>query len=48
MVDDLKEKVGGDDLGLLLKDLATELKEVVAQRTTDQAFIERLSSALTP
>ena len=46
MGDDLKDKAGGDDISLLLKDLATQLKEVVAQRTADQAFMERIVQRL--
>ena len=46
MGDDLKGKAGGDDISLLLKDLATQLKEVVAQRTADQAFMERIVQRL--
>ena len=46
MGDDLKDKTGSEDISLLLKDLATQLKEVVAQRTADQAFMERIVQRL--
>jgi hypothetical protein len=42
MGDDLKDQDSSGDINLLLKDLATQLKEVVAQRASDQAFMEGL------
>ena len=41
MVDD--DKVDGGNINLVLEELATQLKEVVAQRTTDHAFIVDLA-----
>lgn len=40
MADD--DKVEGGNINLMLKELMTQLKEVVAQRTTNQAFMEGL------
>jgi hypothetical protein len=46
MGDDLNDQDGSGDINLLLKDLATQLKEVVAQRASDQAFMEGLVQRL--